>query len=64
MFKVLSVDEWLIIKPSDQERMVSVKEGIKERLRISGDCDKCISWMIEVDMVIKCVTQMHYNCRL
>ena len=45
---MLSVDEWLIIKPSDQDRMVSVKEGIKKRLRISGDCNKCTSWIIEV----------------
>ena len=61
---MLSVDEWLIIKPSDQDRMVSVKEGIKERLRISGDCGKCISWIIEVHKGINSGTQMHKNCRL
>ena len=44
--------------------MVSVKEGIKERLRINGDCNMCTSWMIEVNIGINSLTQMHKNCRL
>ena len=47
MLQVLSVEEWLIVKPLDRERVNNVKDRMNDLLSSSGECNKCTRWRME-----------------
>jgi len=46
-FDEVSIEEWDIVKPTEQERAASVIKDMKEYMRMSSKCDNCTKWMME-----------------
>eukprot|EP00092_Neocalanus_flemingeri_P000465 GFUD01000495.1.p1 GENE.GFUD01000495.1~~GFUD01000495.1.p1 ORF type:complete len:837 (+),score=225.49 GFUD01000495.1:88-2598(+) len=46
-FSEISIEEWDIIKPSENERSMSVIKDMQGFLRTSGSCNNCTKWMME-----------------
>ena len=51
-FQSVSVEEWMIVRPTNFERMNKVKDGVKELINAAGKCDKCTSWRLVVSYIL------------